>query len=120
MRFPFDKRFSSGDLWLLNETKVNSETLISVGNHYVTKASSTGVAYPDYLRLDATGKDATVHKLISIIQNAAPGITEICIHPGYTSERQRNELQILLEPKLLAVLRSSPDIELVNFGILGK
>ncbi|HIP97625.1 MAG TPA: carbohydrate deacetylase [Anaerolineae bacterium] len=87
-----------------------------------------GVSHPDHFVGRFFGAEAlTVERLLRILEELPPGITEMMTHPGladeqllressYAVERER-ELELLCHPQVREKV-AELDIELVNFSVL--
>ncbi len=94
------------------------ELVIGMGRYYQQLLAEHGVRRPNRFLMEFS-KDGqrTPEHLLSIIAHLPDGLSELLTHPGYGIAWRQEEIEALLDPRVLAALRAS-DIALVNYRVL--
>jgi predicted glycoside hydrolase/deacetylase ChbG (UPF0249 family) len=120
IRYPFSgmsehrARRIATKLGLPTEKFFNSiqETSELVSHHGVKKADSFWIEFTSF--------DRTEQAFEEFVRTLEPGTTELCVHPGSDTDRQKTELNILSKYGPAALSKLCPDLELVSFRSIGS
>jgi len=74
----------------------------------------------DSFWMEFTVMDRSRKGLLDLVEQLPPGISEICVHPGMNTDRQKMELEILIDIGNQRLLQANADLELVNYWALKK
>lgn len=86
----------------------------SLESYAIERLNKYRIGYPKTFNMNFTGQKGSQSALSEILSRLAPGITEICSHPGYIDDELRN-ISSLIEARLteLKTLCSAETAELV-------
>ena len=74
------------------------------------------VRHTDYFWIEFTSIHRTFEYLQSLLRDIPEGTSEICVHPGLETDRQKQELGILLQAAAEGALRKISGLELVTYS----
>jgi predicted glycoside hydrolase/deacetylase ChbG (UPF0249 family) len=106
------------------------DVLLQIGTEDWRLLQEAGVPYPDHFVGGFFGaEEVTLERLLRILEELPPGVSEMMTHPGladeqlqressYAAQRER-ELELLCHPQVREKV-SELDIELVNFNVLDR
>jgi hypothetical protein len=85
-----------------------------------SSAAELGVAHTDYFWIEFTSIHRSSGYLAELLRDLPAGTSEICVHPGLDTDRQKQELEILLGLAKSRTLNQVPDLALATYSELAR
>lgn len=79
-----------------------------------------GVAHTDHFWIEFTSIHRTADYLEKLLRELPEGTSEVCVHPGTATDRQKQELEILLGLGSGTALARGSDLQLVTYEAVGR